>query len=115
MHFASSGALSPKVIVEQLGERLKQARLNQNITQEAIADRIGVSRRTIINAEKGQATLETFVAIMQVLDLTNQLNLFLPAQAVSPIQLAKLQGSKRQRASGNVSDEAAGVEEGGEW
>lgn len=115
MYLLPSDNLSAKVIVEQLGERLKQARLNQNITQEAIADRIGVSRRTIINAEKGQATLETFVAIMQVLDLTNQLNLFLPAQAISPIQLAKLQGSKRQRASGNISDEATGVEESSEW
>lgn len=115
MYFAERDVVSAKVIVEQLGGRLKQARLNQNITQEAIADRIGVNRRTIINAEKGQATLETFVAIMQVLDLTNQLNMFLPVQAISPIQLAKLQGNKRQRASGDISDGAKGVEEGSEW
>lgn len=47
MYFAGRDVLSAKVIVEQLGGRLKQARLNQNITQEAIADRIGVNRRTI--------------------------------------------------------------------
>lgn len=105
--------VSPKILAEQLGERLKQARLNQNVTQEFIAERIGVSRRTVINAEKGQATLETFVAILQVLGLVEQLNLFLPEQPISPIQLAKLQGEKRQRASGSrlVSE----VEESSEW
>lgn len=37
---------------------------------------------------------------MQALNLTEQLDLFLPVQPISPIQLAKLQGKKRQRASG---------------
>lgn len=36
---------------------------------------------------------------MQALSLTEQLDLFLPKQPISPLQLAKLQGKKRQRAS----------------
>lgn len=88
------------VIAEELAERLKQARLNRNLTQSEIAALAGVARKTVINAEKGKVQLELFVALMQALDLTEKLDLFLPKQQVSPLQLAKLQGKKRQRASG---------------
>jgi hypothetical protein len=37
------------------------------------------------------------------LDLTQQIDLFLPKQEISPLKLAKLQGKKRQRASGQRS------------
>lgn len=88
-----------------LGERLQQARLNQNITQTNMAKRIGVSRRTVIHAEQGRATLETFIALLQVLGLEEQLDNFLPEQPVSPLQLAKLQARQRQRASGQVQSD----------
>ncbi|GGN35993.1 MULTISPECIES: helix-turn-helix transcriptional regulator [Marinomonas] len=91
----SSAALS-----EELGERLKQARLNLNLTQSEVAALAGVARKTVLNAEKGKVQLEVFVAIMIALNLTDQLNLFLPKQEISPLQLAKLEGKKRQRASG---------------
>lgn len=89
---------------EQIGERLKQARLNQNLTQAELAQFVGVSRKTIMAAEKGHAQLEMFIAIMMALNLTEQLDLFLPPQPISPIQLMKLQGKKRQRASGQRTD-----------
>lgn len=92
--------ISAIALAEQLGERLKQARLNQNLTQSEVAEFAGVARKTVINAEKGKAQLEIFIAIMQALNLTEQLDLFLPVQPISPIQLAKLQGKKRQRESG---------------
>lgn len=96
-------AKSAAAIAEELGERLKQARLNQNKTQAEVAELVGVSRKTILNAEKGKAQLDVFVAILQALDLVEQLDRFLPPQLISPIQLAKLQGQQRQRASGQRS------------
>ncbi|QKX17178.1 helix-turn-helix transcriptional regulator [Microbulbifer sp. YPW1] len=91
---------SPAAIAEALGQRLKQARLNRDLTQIEVAERAGVSRKAVLNAEKGKAQLEVLVAILQALDLTAQLDSFLPPQPPSPIQLAKLQGKQRQRASG---------------
>ncbi|WP_024873397.1 helix-turn-helix transcriptional regulator [Tolumonas lignilytica] len=90
---------SATAIAEELGERLKQARLNHDLTQAEVAEIVGVTRKTILNAEKGKVPLDIFVAIMVALDLTAQLDLFLPKQEISPLQLAKLQGKKRQRAS----------------
>tara|TARA_R110002167_G_scaffold13893_5_gene57064 strand:+ start:4955 stop:5284 length:330 start_codon:yes stop_codon:yes gene_type:complete len=100
---------SPAALTEELGERLRQARLNGDLTQAEVAERAGVSRKIVLNAEKGKAQLESFVAIMLALNLTEQLDLFLPKPQVSPVQLIKLQGKKRQRASGlrKGSDEEA--------
>ena len=94
------GNRTPAAIAEELGERLKQARLNTDMTQTAVADLAGVSRKVIINAEKGKVQLASLVAIMMALKLTDNIDSFLPKQEISPIQLAKLQGKKRRRASG---------------
>ncbi|MES9858018.1 MAG: helix-turn-helix transcriptional regulator [Sedimenticola sp.] len=103
---------SPAAISKELGERLKQARLNTNMTQVEVADLAGVSRKTLLNAEKGKVKLEALIAIMVALNLADQLDRFLPKQDISPIQLAKLQGKKRQRASGQKKAEG---EETPEW
>lgn len=98
------GVVAASSLAEEIGERLKQARLNRDFTQEEVASLAGVARKTVLNAEKGKVQLETLIAIMMALDLTDQLDLFLPEQEVSPLQLAKLQGKKRQRASGQRRD-----------
>lgn len=89
-------------IAEELGCRLKQARLNLNVTQSYLADQTGLTRKAIVKAERGDARLETFVAILIAMDIVETLDLFLPPQPISPIQLAKLYGKQRERASGNI-------------
>lgn len=91
---------TPAAMAAELGERLQQARLNRDLTQVEVAEMAGVSRKTVLNAEKGKAQLEVFIAILLALGLAEQLDLMLPSQHVSPVQLAKLQGKQRQRASG---------------
>ncbi len=101
---------SPVAIAKELGERLKQARLNNDMTQSDVAALVGLTRAVVSNAEKGKAQLASFVAIMVALNLTEQLDRFLPKQDISPIQLSKLQGKKRQRASGlgkSLNEDAA--------
>ena len=83
----------------ELGQRLQRARLNLNLTQLEIAQHTGVSRKVVMNAEAGQVTLENLIAILMTLDLVDHLDLFLPEQLISPIQLWKLRGKIRQRAS----------------
>jgi len=98
--------LSPAAVAEELGERLKQARLNINMTQSDVGDIAGLSRKIIINAEKGMVKLEPLIAIMMALGLTDNIDQFLPAQPISPLQLAKLSGKKRQRSSGKALDKS---------
>jgi putative transcriptional regulator len=75
---------SPAAIAEDLGERLKQARLNANLTQADVAERSGVSRKVLINAEKGKVQLESLVAIMLSLNLSQHLDTFWPNRHLAP-------------------------------
>ena len=93
---------SPAAVAKVLGKRLKQARLNIDMTQAEISQTTGLSRKVVINAEKGQVKLDGLIAILMALGLVEQLEQFLPEQPISPLQLAKLSGKKRQRSSGKV-------------
>ncbi len=107
--------MSSVAIAEELGRRLKQARLNADLTQAEVASRAGLNRRTILNAEKGKVQLENFVAILISMDMADQLNMFLPVQEISPLQLAKLKGQKRQRASKSKQRNARTREDKPSW
>lgn len=103
---------SAAAIAEELGERLKQVRLNHDLTQVEVARLAGITRKAVLNAEKGKVQLEVFIAILAALNVTEQLERFLPRQDISPIQLSRLQGRKRQRASGQRKND---VEEIPQW
>ncbi len=107
--------MSPVAIAEELGNRLKQARLNADLTQAEVASRAGLNRRTILNAEKGKVRLENLVAILVSMDMADQLNVFLPAQEISPVQLAKLKGRERQRASRSKNRNTRTKEDKSSW
>jgi len=103
---------TPAAIAAEIGERLKRARLNRDMTQSKVAERAGVSRLAVLNAEKGNVRLKVLIAILSALDLAGELDLFLPGQEVSPVQLARLRGKARQRASGQRGNR---VEEPPAW
>lgn len=92
---------NPQYIASIMGERLKRIRLNKDMTQVEVADKAWVSRRTVLNAEKGEVRLADLIAILGALDMLGNLNSFIPEVPLSPIQLLKLQGKTRKRASGN--------------
>jgi transcriptional regulator with XRE-family HTH domain len=91
--------MSPTAIAEELGDRLRSARLNANLTQAEVATRAGLSRPTVAAAEQGRVQLENLVAILLAMNMVSQLDAFLPVQNISPLQLAKLRGRERRRAS----------------
>ena len=91
--------LTPNAIAKELGDRIKTARLNANLTQKALANKAGVSLKAVTNGEKGKSTLESMIAILIALELTEQLNLFIPKQEISPVQLMELKGKERKRAT----------------
>ena len=107
--------MSPRAIAEELGNRLKRARLRVDLTQSEVASRSGLSRRTVLNAEKGKVQLENLVAILASMDMLEHLDMFLPGQEISPIQLAKLKGQQRQRASGSKKKKTQRREDKPSW
>ncbi|MEL7269608.1 MAG: helix-turn-helix transcriptional regulator [Bacteroidota bacterium] len=93
--------LSDHSILVELTQRIRQRRLNLNLTQEQIADKSGLHKQTIKNFESGKnASLLTLIQILRVFGDLDALDQFLPDPGVSPIQLLKLKGKERERASG---------------
>ena len=82
----------------RLGERLQRHRLNRNVTQAQLAEAVGVSRPAIIQLEKGEGKLSTFMGALRALGLLDQLEALVPEAPLSPVQLARLEGKTRQRA-----------------
>ena len=102
--------MSNAAIQKELGQRLQRERLNRNLNQTELAARSGISRRTLIGAETGQGpTMDTFISILRGLRLLPRLHQLLPETEASPVQLAKLKGAQRQRASRKGAHEKPAV------
>ena len=94
--------LSDKAVMTLIGERVQKERLNQNLTQRKLAERAGIGVRTVKSLEAGErTTVETLIRTLRALGRLGALDTFLPEPGLSPLQLAKLQGRERQRASGS--------------
>ena len=93
-------SLSDKGIEEELGGRIKSLRLRKNMTQQALADATLLSLNAIKSLESGRGKLSTLIAVLRQLGALDNLDSFIPEISVSPMQLAKMQGKQRERASG---------------
>ena len=92
--------MSDDAIVRELGERLTQLRLAQNLTQAQLAAQSGVAKRTVERLEAGAATqLHNFVRICRALNVAGNFDLLVPAPVASPLELLRLKGERRIRAS----------------
>jgi len=92
-------SMTNKAIAAELGERIEQLRLEQNLTQQQLADEIGLSRVSYRNLVKGSGKFENIIAVLRALDQLDQLENFIPEVGYSPMQQLKLKGKQRKRAS----------------
>ena len=92
--------LSDKGIEQELGHRIKALRLRKNITQQELANSATLSVNAIKSLESGRGKLSTLIAVLRELSALDQLDNFIPETVISPLQLAKMQGKRRERASG---------------
>ncbi len=92
-----------EALLREIGARVASARLERNWTQAQLADRAGISKRTVERLETGSvaANLSAFLRLCRALGIVERLELLLPEQPPSPIEQLKLRGKRRQRASGS--------------
>jgi transcriptional regulator with XRE-family HTH domain len=71
-------ALLPRIsrILQALGENLKLARLRRKYAAEMVAQRAGITRKTLAGVERGDSTVAigTYARVMQVLRLEDDLS-----------------------------------------
>ena len=99
--------MSDGLIQSRIGQKLKSARLKQNITQESLAHDADISLSSLKKIEAGQ--IGNFETLLRCLRSLGELELILPMveeEKMSPSEYYKLQSSvkrnARKRASGQV-------------
>lgn len=87
--------------LSQIGEFLKETRLELNLTQNIVAEKAGVDRTTLIKAERGDSiNLLSLIQILRALGKLSVLENMKFIKQVSPIKMAELSMKKKMRASG---------------
>ncbi len=86
--FASTDTVDE--ILSGLGTRLAEHRLSRRLTQEELAKRAGVSKRTVerLETSTSDVRLAAFVAVCQTLGLTEGFDALAPAVKLGPMALA---------------------------
>jgi len=96
-----SPQLSDDAVLAELGARIGRRRVNAGLTQAALARQAGVSKRTVERIEAGaSAQMSSVIRILRLLDLLAGLDQAIPAGGPRPMDLLRLGGKARRRASG---------------
>jgi transcriptional regulator with XRE-family HTH domain len=93
--------MTDRAVAKEMGRRLKSLRLRRNFSQKEVATATGISVNAVQTAERGGSKLITYIKIMRQLQSLDSLDSFIPEVTISPLELAKLEGRKRKRASGS--------------
>ena len=82
-------------------ERLRQYRINYPLTQSELAEKSGVSVRSISRFENGEdISMSKFLCLLRALDLGERFLEFIPDQNIRPSYYLETE-KKRSRASGS--------------
>ena len=92
--------LPDKTIQKELGNRFRAMRLRRNATQQELASATRLSLNVIKALESGKGKLSSIIAVLRQLQALEQLHNFIPEPVVSPLQIAKMKGKTRKRATG---------------
>ena len=95
-----SSELTDEVVLRELGERLARARLEHDLTQAELAEKAGVSKRTVERLESGEVATQFsgFLRVCRALDLLERFDTLLPEAVPGPMARLKQKGRERQRA-----------------
>lgn len=103
--------MSDKALIKTIGTFIQHHRLNQNKSQSDVAKAADISRSTLSLLERGEkVSLNSVMQVLRVLDLLHIMDVFQIRNEISPIEYAKLQKNKRQRARSKKVDSSSDLE-----
>jgi transcriptional regulator with XRE-family HTH domain len=90
--------LSSLNAIAEIGARLKAYRIDYPLTQQELADKAGVSRRSITNMETGEdVNLGTLIKVLMALGLDSNLDMLVPDPTKRPSYYLKEKSGTPQR------------------
>ena len=101
--------MSDQAVLQEIGRRLALRRVQLELTQAALAEQAGIAKRTVERIEAGQSTqTANLIRIFRVLGLIDGLAVLIPEKGARPLDLLKLKGKQRQRASTRKRTKSSG-------
>lgn len=94
-------ALTDSAILAQIGQKLKEARIERNVSQKMLAERSGLSAFSISQMENGRNTsLLSLIMVLRALNLLDILEELFREKPISPVALSEImkKAPKRQHA-----------------
>jgi transcriptional regulator with XRE-family HTH domain len=80
-----NNAKSCQEYIKELGRRIKYYRVMREMSQQELADKTGISKRSISRLEQGDSVeLNSFIIILIALDLGSIIELLVPDQRKRP-------------------------------
>ena len=77
-------------IMADIGKRLRRLRVQRDLDQNELAERSGLSRRSIYQLENGKgSTLETLIRYLRALDYLEGIEHLAPKQVISPVAMLR--------------------------
>ena len=87
--------MSDSALCKVIGAFVQSHRLQQNKTQNDVANDAGISRSTVSLIERGESVnLASLLQVLRVLDQLNIMNVFKIEKQISPLALAKIEKTK---------------------
>lgn len=82
-------SLTTSEMLQRLGERVREFRLRENISQQEVAAKAGVAERTVRALERGHGTVETLVRVLRAINAPDPLGQLIPPVQISPMALLR--------------------------
>lgn len=90
--------LSDPAILKKFGLRLRDYRMRMELTQTELAEKSKVSLGSVVRLEKGlPVSTILLVSILRTLGMLENMEVLIPELDISPMQMRKMQGKKKQR------------------
>jgi putative transcriptional regulator len=105
-------AQTDQVISASVGKHIQILRLKKNISLEDLAKEADISRQTLhLLLNHGKGTLMNLISVLRAINELERLSSLLEDIRPSPLQIIRMEGKKRQRASGRrmAADENTGA------
>ena len=91
---------SNEQVLKELGERVRAIRIDMPLTQAELAQRAGVSLRTVANLEAGRdVKLDSLLSVLRALGLLANVELLVPEPLVRPLALLDTPARRRRATS----------------
>ena len=91
-----------KELIARIGSKLKEIRIDKNVSQTELAERTGMHRNSIISIERGSSfSTESLIKILRALEALDKIAFFFSKKEhkLSPIEVFEREKKAKKRAS----------------